>query len=270
MVDLSVERGGVTLAGEEAGEGPAVVLLHGLTATRRYVVMGSRALERGGHRVIAYDARGHGASSPAPEYGYEALAADLLAVLDERGIERAVLVGASMGAHTIVRLALDHGDRAAGLVVVTPAYVPEGSTEDLGRWDALAAGLRSDGVDGFVAAYGEPPVPEAWRETIAKVLRQRLSAHEHLDSVADALEQVPRSRAFQSWDELAELELPAVVVASRDDADPGHPYAVAERYAESIPGAALRAEEPGSSPLAWQGGQLSKLIAELADRAAAG
>src|SRR5918993_561737 len=238
MVDLSVERGGVTLAGEEAGEGPAVVLLHGLTATRRYVVMGSRALERGGHRVIAYDARGHGASSPAPEYGYEALAADLLAVLDERGIERAVLVGASMGAHTIVRFALDHGDRAAGLVVVTPAYVPEGSTEDLGRWDALAAGLRSDGVDGFVAAYGEPPVPEAWRETIAKVLRQRLSAHEH----------------------------PAAVVASRDEADPGHPYAIGERYAAAIPGAELRSEEPGASPLAWQGGQLSKVIADLAGR----
>ena len=80
-----MRSGGVTLAGEEAGEGPAVVLLHGLTATRRYVVMGSKALERGGHRVIAYDARGHGASSPAPApdaYGYELLAADLEAVLD--------------------------------------------------------------------------------------------------------------------------------------------------------------------------------------------
>ena len=47
-----MESAGVTLAGEEAGEGTAVVLLHGLTATRRYVVMGSRALERSGHRVV--------------------------------------------------------------------------------------------------------------------------------------------------------------------------------------------------------------------------
>ena len=62
------------------------MLLHGLTATRRYVVMGSRTLERSGHRVIAYDARGHGRSAPAPgrAYGYEHLAADLLAVLDAR------------------------------------------------------------------------------------------------------------------------------------------------------------------------------------------
>ena len=42
-----------------------MVLLDGLTATRRYVVMGSRALERSGHRVIAYDPPGHGQSAPA-------------------------------------------------------------------------------------------------------------------------------------------------------------------------------------------------------------
>ena len=53
-------------------------------------------------------------------------------------------------------------------------------------------------------------------------------------------------------------------MASRDEADPEHPYAVGERYAEAIPGAELRSEEPGASPLAWQGSQLSKVIAELA------
>ena len=143
---MEVQADGVTLAGDDAGEGRSpVVLLHGLTATRRYVVMGSRALERSGHRVIAYDARGHGASSPAPEpdaYGYELLAADLLAVLDDRGIERAVLAGASMGAHTLVRFALDHGDRAAGLVIATPAFAPDDEQDEearLQRWDALVA-----------------------------------------------------------------------------------------------------------------------------------
>jgi hypothetical protein len=55
-------------------------------------------------------------------------------------------------------------------------------------------------------------------------------------------------------------------VASRDEADPGHPYAVGERYAEMIPGARLLSEEPGKSPLAWQGGQLSRVIAEAAEK----
>jgi pimeloyl-ACP methyl ester carboxylesterase len=270
VAEISVESDGTRLAGEDAGEGTPVVLLHGLTATRRYVVMGSKALERDGHRVVAYDARGHGASKPAPEpdaYGYPALAADLLAVLDDRGIDRAVLAGASMGAHTIVRLALDHPERAAALVLVTPAFDPERYGGDLARWDALSRGLREGGVEGFLAAYGEPRVPEQWRDTVRTVLRQRLSAHEHPDAVADALRDVPRSRAFGSWDELAELDLPATVVASRDDADPEHPYATGERYAGAIPGARLVSEEPGKSPLAWQGGQLSRVIAETAARA---
>ena len=77
------------------------------------------------------------------------------------------------------------------------------------------------------------------------MLRQRLGAHEHPEAVADALRAVPRSRPFEAWSELAELEMPAVVVASRDEADPEHPYAVGERYAEAIPGAELRSEEPG-------------------------
>ncbi len=267
MSEFTVRSGGVCLAGEEAGAGVPVVLLHGLTATRRYVVMGSRALERGGHRVIAYDARGHGRSGPGPAYGYEDLASDLLAVLDDRGIDRAVLAGASMGAHTLTRFALEHPERAAALVLVTPAFDPEDDGRGLDRWDALSEGLRRDGVEGFLAAYGEPRVPDQWRDTVKTVLRQRLSAHRHPDAVADALREVPRSRAFGSWDDLTALDLPVTVVASRDEADPEHPYATGERYAEAIPGAELVSEEPGRSPLAWQGGQLSGVIAETAARA---
>ena len=272
MPEIEVDAGGVTLAGEESGEGTPVVLLHGLTATRRYVVMGSRALQRDGHRVVAYDARGHGASSPAPSpdaYGYETLAGDLLAVLDDSGIDRALLAGASMGAHTLVRFALDHGDRVAGIVVVTPAFDPDDTQDEerrLTRWDALSDGLRSGGVEGFVEAYGTPKSPERWHDTIYKVLRQRLAAHEHPSAVADALRAVPRSRPFEAWSELAEVAIPAVVVASRDEADPEHPYAIGERYAEAIPGAELRSEDPGSSPLAWRGSQLSAVIAELGER----
>jgi pimeloyl-ACP methyl ester carboxylesterase len=264
MADLTIDG---RLSGEEAGDGIPVVLLHGLTATRRYVVMGSRNLERSGHRVIAYDARGHGRSEPADGYGYERLADDLRAVLEDREIHRAVLAGASMGAHTLVRFALEHPERAAALVLVTPAYDPEDDGRGLDRWDALSDGLREGGVDGFLAAYGEPRVPEAWRETVRTVLRQRLSAHEHPEAVADALREVPRSRAFESWRDLGALDVAVTVVASRDEADPEHPYATGERYAEAIPGAELVSEEPGKSPLAWQGGQLSRVIAETAARA---
>jgi pimeloyl-ACP methyl ester carboxylesterase len=267
-MDLSIDAGGVMLSGVQDGEGAPVVLLHGLTATRRYVVMGSKALERAGHRVIAYDARGHGKSDPGDDYSYETLSNDLLAVLDDRDVERAVLAGASMGAHTLTRFALDHPDRVAGLVILTPAYDP-GAERNFDRWDALAKGLREGGVDGFVKAYGTPKTPEKWHDTINRVLHQRLSAHEHPGALADALEQVPRSRPFERWEDLGAIEAHTIVVASRDEVDPEHPYAVGERYTEAIPGAELVSEEEGASPLAWQGAQVSKVISRVADAAAA-
>jgi pimeloyl-ACP methyl ester carboxylesterase len=230
--------------------------------------MGSRALERAGHDVLAYDARGHGRSDPAPDpqsYTYEDLAADLIRVLDEAGMERAVLAGASMGAHTALRVALEHPERVAGLVVVTPAYDPDAWPGDLARWDALSEGLRTGGVEGFVAAYGDPGVPEAFRANVVKVLHQRLAAHEHPEAVADALRGVPRSRPFDTLAQLRGITVPTTVVADRDEVDPGHPLAVGEAYARAIPGAELAVEEPGQSPIAWQGGRLSKVIAAVAE-----
>ena len=200
-MDLSINADGVALKGVDDGEGTPVVLLHGLTATRRYVVMGSKALERSGHRVIAYDARAHGQSDPGDDYGYDRLAKDLLAILDDREIDKAVLAGASMGAHTITKFALQYPDRVAALVIMTPAYDPE-DERNFDRWDSLAKGLREGGVEGFVKAYGTPNVPEKWHETIDRVLHQRLSAHEHPEALADALEEVPRSRPFEDWDDL--------------------------------------------------------------------
>jgi pimeloyl-ACP methyl ester carboxylesterase len=278
---LSIQANdGVVLSGEQQpGERTPIVLLHGLTATRRYVVMGSRTLSREGFHVIAYDARGHGRSTAAPDpraYDYGRLALDLEAVLDTLGLQRAVLAGASMGAQTALRLALTRPERVAGLVLITPSFDPAAprGEESLAGWDALARGLREDGVEGFVRAYDFGKVPDAMRATIETVLRQRLGAHEHPLAVADALEAVPRSHPFERIEELRTLGVPTVLVGSRDEADPGHPLAVAELYAEAIPGAQLVVEEAGvggdpiRSPIAWQGGQLSRVIAELATRTA--
>jgi pimeloyl-ACP methyl ester carboxylesterase len=272
MPEIVVQGRGVTLDGDETGEGIPVVLLHGLTASRRYVVMGSRALERSGHRVIAYDARGHGRSSPAPTrsaYTYDDLGTDLVAVLDAQGIERAVLAGASMGAHTLLWLALRAPERVGGLVVITPAYDPatHDGEERFARWDGLADGLERGGIDGFIAAQSNADLPESWRETVEKVTRQRLSQHSNLGAVADALRAVPRSRPFDEISELASISAPVVVVASADEPDPGHPQAVGEAYAAAIPGARLVLDEPGRSPIAWQGSRLSKLIADVAAEA---
>lgn len=265
---------GVRLAADEAGRGSAVVLLHGLTASRRYVVMGSNALLRAGHRVVAYDARGHGASSPAPAptaYGYAELCGDLRALLDALDVRRAVLAGVSMGAHTCLRLALEAPERVAGVVVITPGYDPAQlhDRDRLARWDALACALRGGGVEGFAEAFGAQRLPARWRETLTRSLRQRLAVHEHPDALADALSAVPRSAPFADLDALASIRCPTLVVASRDDADPGHPLALAERYAAALGGTRLEVERPGASPLAWQGGRVARLIAQVAAQAEA-
>jgi pimeloyl-ACP methyl ester carboxylesterase len=264
---FEVEREGVTLRGETAGDGPDVVLLHGLTATRRYVVMGSKALPRAGYRVTTFDARGHGTSSPArdpAEYEYRDMVADLEAVLDHLGADRAALGGASMGAHCTMAFALAFPERVSALVQITPAYDgrPRLDSEDLAAWDRLADGLERGGIDGFLSAWS-PGVDDRWRDTVMTVTRQRLEQHRDLQAVADALRVVPRSIVFEGLEELEAVEVPTLVVASRDEADPSHPYAVGEAYAARLPHGRLISEDEGASPLAWQGTRLSKAIAEF-------
>ena len=91
-----------------------------------------------------------------------------------------------------------------------------------------------------------------------------MELHGDLGAIARALRETPASRPFGGLEELAGLDVPALVVASGDEADPGHPYAVAETYAEALPHARLISEEEGQSPLAWQGGRLSREISLFA------
>jgi pimeloyl-ACP methyl ester carboxylesterase len=249
--------------GEDPGEGPPIVLCHGITATRRYVVHGSRALERAGHQVVSYDARGHGESDPAPAgegYGYPALVADLERVVSARlGEGRFLLAGHSMGAHTAVAYALRHPDRLAGLVVIGPVYTGSIAPSSLEYWDGLAAALEGGGVDGFVDYIDRSQETDpAWRDSVLRFTRDRMLLHRHPRALVEALREVPRSRPFESMDELEGLDIPALVVASHDAADPGHPYAVAAAYADRLPQARLLSEPQGESPLAWQGGRLSR------------
>jgi len=257
---------GLAIRGETAGEGLPVVLCHGLTETRSGVVHGSHALERAGQKVISYDARGHGESDPAPTgegYGYSELVADLGSVVEAMVDEgRFVLAGSSMGAHTAAAYALQNPERPAGLVLIGPAYDGTAGEGELAYWDGLAAALERGGVDGFVGYMDRArDFNPAWRDTVLRFTRERMLRHRRLDAVAEALRQVPRSRPFDELGELEALAMPVLVVASQDDSDASHPRAVAEAYAERPPRARLIGEAAGESPLAWQGGRLSRAIA---------
>jgi 3-oxoadipate enol-lactonase len=253
---------GVLLCGERTGSGTPLILLHGLTATRRYVLMGSRYLARAGAELVAYDARGHGESGPAPDpeaYEYADMVADLDTVIGTVGTP-VVLVGNSMGAATAAAYALEHPERVSALVQITPGFAGAGREDhEMGNWNALADGLERGGVEGFMDAYVPPDVPK-FRDAALKFTRQRLERHRHPEAVAHAIRVVPRSVAFDGLESLGRLEMPALVVGSRDESDPGHPLALAEAYAEHLPNSTLLIEDEGESPLAWQGAQLSRAI----------
>jgi len=256
--------GDSVLAGERAGNGTPIVLLHGLTATRRYVVHGSKVLARRGFRTIAYDARGHGKSDAAAGgegYTYRELALDLGRVVESQAAGSPyVLAGHSMGAHTLTAHALANPELIAAIVVIGPVFnATSSSHESLAYWDALADGLERQGIDGFVDAYDRDLDPE-WRETLLRITRERLGLHRNPQAVAKALRDVARSAPFDDLSELEFCEIPALVVASHDRADPGHPYAIAAQWAERLPAATLISEAEGASPLAWQGGKLSREI----------
>jgi pimeloyl-ACP methyl ester carboxylesterase len=268
---FTVHSSGIEVHGESLGEGDPVVLLHGVSATRRYVVHGSKALARAGHEQISYDARGHGESDPAPEgagYTYPELAADLGRILDERTGAAPVLCGHSMGCHTVAHFALANRDRVRAVVLIGPVSLGLPATEErIAYWDKLADGLERGGVEGFMRAYEEllDASPD-WRETVLRLTRERMTLHRHPDAVAGALRTMPRSTPFDGLHELESLDLPVLVVASHDDADAAHPFAVAEAWAQSIPGATFVSEEKGEAPLAWQGGKLAREIAEFCER----
>jgi pimeloyl-ACP methyl ester carboxylesterase len=114
-----VQVGHLAVAVSDVGAGPPVVLLHGLACGKRMWFHQTRAL-RSRFRVIAYDQRGHGLSdAPANATDYSAahLARDLVGVLDALKIERAAIVGFSLGGGPALALATTRPERVSRLVL---------------------------------------------------------------------------------------------------------------------------------------------------------
>lgn len=155
---------GTRIAYEVHGEGPPVVLLHGSVLSRSvWRGTGYLAALAEHFRVVAVDLRGHGRSDKpvtADAYRREALAADVLAVLDEEGVSAAQVVGYSLGGSVGFTLLATAPSRVISLVSLAgPFGVPPGGVAEFvtpGYDEALADG----GMDGLLAAWeltrGEP------------------------------------------------------------------------------------------------------------------
>ncbi|OIV35892.1 hypothetical protein BIV57_19215 [Mangrovactinospora gilvigrisea] len=223
--------GGGLLRGERTGAGagrPVVVLLHGAGMDSRLwdgVVPGLAAH----HEVVRYDARGLGRSD-APVRPFDDVA-DLLAVLDHCGLERAALVGLSMGGETALDFALVHPERVAALGLVGASVSGHAWPDDDPEQAAYAAARRAGDAGELArlelsiwASLGRGAPGGALVEAMVAENAERRIVSEHYLTGAAALDAERR---------LGAIGAPALVVhGDRDHPEIG---AIARRLAADLP-----------------------------------
>ena len=175
---------GIELAHDIVGDGPPLVVLHGLFGSARNWQSVARALA-GRYRVICVDARNHGRSPHTDSMDYSLMAADIATLIDTLGLGPVTLLGHSMGGKTAMTLALLDPARVARLVVVdiAPQATPDQHTPIIDAMLALPLAevkRRQQAEEGLLAAVPERdvrlfllqnflPGPEAgaWRFNLA-------------------------------------------------------------------------------------------------------
>jgi 3-oxoadipate enol-lactonase len=232
--------GGI-LAVEEEGAGPPIVLVHSAIVNRRAWDALTPLLVRSGFRVIRYDMRGFGESTAeAVEFSPRA---DLLAVMDARGIGKAVVVGNSWGAMNALETAIEAPERFAALVWLgggvggfdggktaeeQPLFDAEGKAEEDGDWD-LAAELDTqiwaDGV-----GQSKTRVPGV-REAVRRMDRELLEPGREYGT--------PTNPEVRANDRLGDLDLPVLAIIG--ELDTSGTRAAARRLAEGAPNVRLEA-----------------------------
>lgn len=235
--------GDLAVSVTDTGDGPAVVLLHGFACGKRMWLHQIRAL-KGRFRVIAYDQRGHGhTDAPAAATAYSAghFARDLVGVLDALKIERAAIVGFSLGGGPALALAATQPQRVSRLVL---ADVGAGADDPLKiealarRWGDL---IRRGDTDALVC--------EMLRSELFKVYARRNTRRRNhmaalirstpIDGLRFTLSQVlaKRKSLFRLTRLLQSIQAPTLVVAGQLD------YVCsksARLLAQAIPNATLK------------------------------
>jgi 2-succinyl-6-hydroxy-2,4-cyclohexadiene-1-carboxylate synthase len=175
---------------ETSGEGPAVVLLHGFTGSTETWTSLRAALDQS-HTVIAVDMPGHGHSSAPNDprcYELPRFADNLAFILDQMSIDRAFILGYSMGGRAALKFALAYPERTIGLILesMSPGISdPEERQARVEADNALADAIESDGIEAFVNRWERLPI---WKtqETVRAEDRAMLRAH-RLDNRQEGL-----------------------------------------------------------------------------------
>lgn len=171
----SFERDGVTIQYTDEGTGPAVVMLHAFSGSQ--VLWQEAGLAPlAGYRTITFDARGHGASdkpTDAGAYGLE-MVEDVAALLEDRSIEAAHVVGYSMGAETALKFANLYPERVLSLTVAGSGW---SGAEEAGTYGFISQALAgSESFGAFMAAMA-PEAEEGWGPEEQAEMMQAMAGH---------------------------------------------------------------------------------------------
>ena len=214
---MKIQVGEVTLALDDAGSGPAVVLIHGFPLCRRMWRLQTRALVEAGFRVIAPDLRGFGDSSaPAGPYSMSVFADDIVGLLDKLGIGKAVIAGMSMGGYILLNLLERYpGRAAAALFVVTRAGADD--EEGRARRTRLAHAIPEQGpqvvTDAFEAILFAEETPHRRPDLVREVGEWMRGAHPF--GLEGGLLAMRDRKDFTP--DLPLLDLPALVIGAEKD-----------------------------------------------------
>ncbi len=169
---------GAVLSGEARGIGSPLVLLHGMAGERHDWAPLIAALPAE-LPTLCYDLRGFGQSLAQDGVAFSH-ADDLVAVLDAQRIERAVILGVSMGGGVALNFALSHPERVSQLILISPALVGwEWSTEWKALWRSVAAPARAGDIGLARERWFDHPMFAALRrdQTLSDELRRAIDAY---------------------------------------------------------------------------------------------
>ena len=218
-----LNRDGVEIYYEVHGQGPALLLTHGYSATSQMWSGQIEALAKA-YKLILWDMRGHGQSDyPADPAAYSeaATVADMAALLDAVGAERAIVGGLSLGGYMSLAFHLAHPDRVRALLIIDtgPGYRNDEAREGWNR-NALKTAQRYE--------------TEGLGRLAAGSVEMRTSRHRSADGLALAARGMLTQKDARVISSLPTIAVPSVVVVGADDT----PFLAASDYmAAKIPGA---------------------------------
>ncbi len=228
-----IKVNGIELAYEVSGDGPALLLIHGLGSSLQDWDA-QVATFSGQYRVIRFDLRGHGQSDkPAGPYSMPMFAADAAGLLRELGIDAAHVVGISLGGAIAFQLAVDHPAQVKTLTIVNsgPAALMQSMKEKFAIWLRFFI-VRRMGMAKLAKAIGPRLFPQPENQAVCAAFMARMARN-------DPQAYLHALQALVGWSVAAKIGAigcPVLAIAADQDYTP---LSMKQAFVAQIPGAKL-------------------------------